>query len=416
MRLCAIDNQLQRQEAQWQCLDQSIRHQNERINTIENQVQDMHETKKNLTMMGQKVYSLNESMQHHTKQINEYQHSIEVVSELYENINYERSEDSNKITALERQMAHLQSQITEVKDYQNEQNETILDLQCRSMQDNLIFYNIKEPETQGQYENTENTLCEFIKHEMKIDEDINFQRVHRLGKQMINQLKPRPIIAKFREQKQRDLIKFAAPDILKSTNYGVREQFPREIEERRKTLYPKMKEAKDEGQRVKLVRDKLFIENVRYLPDRNTMVQNSNRNSKMNSNNGSAPQRTTQHEYNSTKVYYAKTTNRYNNHSKDKNTIQKTATPISNRFALLSGLEDESNHAKQNNGKRMAKSPIDISIETKKHREFSPSNGADRNTHIHFLDSTDEDDPYNSQTEDITNYQENIQDRDKIDN
>jgi SMC interacting uncharacterized protein involved in chromosome segregation len=80
MRLCAIDNQLQRQETQRQCLDQSIRHQNERTNTIENQVQNMHETKRNLTMMGQKVNSLHESMQHHTKQINEYQHSIEVVN------------------------------------------------------------------------------------------------------------------------------------------------------------------------------------------------------------------------------------------------------------------------------------------------------------------------------------------------
>jgi hypothetical protein len=65
-----------------------------------------------------------------------------------------------------------------------------------------------------------------------------------------------PIIAKFKEDKDRELIKYTAPEVLKGSEFGVREQYPREIENRRKLLYPKLKEAKETGQRARLVRDR----------------------------------------------------------------------------------------------------------------------------------------------------------------
>lgn len=50
--------------------------------------------------------------------------------------------------------------------------------------------------------------------------------------------------------------------------FSIREHFPPEIEERRKTLYPVMRSfAKDERNRVALVRDKLYINGKLYEGD-----------------------------------------------------------------------------------------------------------------------------------------------------
>ena len=54
----------------------------------------------------------------------------------------------------------------------------------------------------------------------------------------------------------------AAPQTLKNKPFGVNEQFPREINEKRKQLYPLFKQAKHEGKRASLKIDKLYIEGV----------------------------------------------------------------------------------------------------------------------------------------------------------
>lgn len=59
------------------------------------------------------------------------------------------------------------------------QSEDIIDLQSRSMRDNLIFTGI--PERDG--ENPTDCLKKFLRNEMKVPnaEDVNFDRVHRTG-------------------------------------------------------------------------------------------------------------------------------------------------------------------------------------------------------------------------------------------
>ena len=53
---------------------------------------------------------------------------------------------------------------------------------------------------------------------------------------------------------------------LRNTPYGIRQQFPREIEDRRRELYPIQKEAKRQGKRVALIPDRLYKENELYVP------------------------------------------------------------------------------------------------------------------------------------------------------
>lgn len=146
------------------------------------------------------------------------------------------------------------------------------------MRENLIFTGIPESEVRrGEQENCEAIIREFLKSEMNITPDIQFDRVHRLGRYQSNQQNPRPIIAKFTNYKDKELVRQSAPKTLIGTRYGVNEQFPPEIENRRKLLYAEAKRArKNKENEVKLVRDRLFINGRQFVPPHNSNENNYN--------------------------------------------------------------------------------------------------------------------------------------------
>jgi hypothetical protein len=76
--------------------------------------------------------------------------------------------------------------------------------------------------------------------------------------------RPRPIIARVLYYSDLDKVKKAGRN-LRGTHFGVNEQFPPEIEERRRKLYPIMK--------VVLIRDKLFVNNELVVPDEATHLE-----------------------------------------------------------------------------------------------------------------------------------------------
>lgn len=86
--------------------------------------------------------------------------------------------------------------------------------------------------------------------------DITFHQVHRIGKR--TDKGPRPIVAKFGHFKQKELVKSKGKE-LKGTTFGMNNQFPREINDRRKILHPIMKENRKNNKRASLVVDKLYI-------------------------------------------------------------------------------------------------------------------------------------------------------------
>ena len=76
-------------------------------------------------------------------------------------------------------------------------------------------------------------------------------------------------MAKFHYHQQREAVRQKSYDFsedLKNANLGVGMQWPQQIREARKTLYPIMQREKNNGKTVKLVRDKLFVNGVEYVP------------------------------------------------------------------------------------------------------------------------------------------------------
>lgn len=159
-------------------------------------------------------------------------------------------------TMLETELGQLQQQREELHD-------AIEDLQCRSMKNNLVFTGLKEHRN----ENTEEKLREFIQCELGIDKVIEFGNVHRFQKFVRG--KHRPIVARFIFNNDRQAVKERGY-MLRGTFFGINEQFPAGVEERRKKLYPVMKHHRSIGRHVKLVRDRLFIDGQPYMENADT--------------------------------------------------------------------------------------------------------------------------------------------------
>ena len=125
------------------------------------------------------------------------------------------------------------------------------------MRENLIITGIKEQRLkEGENEDREELLRDFLKNEMQIDRPIHFHRVHRIGPYERNFDTPRPVVAKFERFKDREEVRSAAQRTLKGRPYGVREQFPKVVEDKRKLLYQEMKRVKHNKQnKVRLVRE-----------------------------------------------------------------------------------------------------------------------------------------------------------------
>ena len=111
-------------------------------------------------------------------------------------------------------------------------------------------------------ENTTEMIHELFESKIGITDARNvvkIDRSHRIGRKRDGDRKPRPIVVKFNYRQDREFVRLNARK-LRGTRIGISEQFPEEIENIRKTLYPELKKAKLEGKRAKIVRDKLIIE------------------------------------------------------------------------------------------------------------------------------------------------------------
>ena len=98
----------------------------------------------------------------------------------------------------------VQNNIAEMRKEIEDLKAKQIDLQARSMRDNLVFNGIEEASD----ENTEHVLNDFLKEKMKLDELPVFHRVHRLGKKVYG--RGRPIIAKFANYKEREKVRKGA--------------------------------------------------------------------------------------------------------------------------------------------------------------------------------------------------------------
>ena len=137
-----------------------------------------------------------------------------------------------------------------------------VDVESRSMRDNLIFYSIQEQ----QNENCDTVIKMFCNEKLHIEAtNITLDRAHRMGPD--SSKKPRPLVAKLHYYHERERIRnqgYEHRDTLRLTNQGVGIQRPKAVRDARKALYPIMQRERAKGNQVRLTNDQLYINGSRY--------------------------------------------------------------------------------------------------------------------------------------------------------
>jgi hypothetical protein len=116
----------------------------------------------------------------------------------------------------------------EVVQRENKQlKETLLDVQCRSMRNNLIFSGILENDNSR---GSEDTVRDFMSTQLKLPTDVvfnvTFSRVHRIGKASGN--RAHAITACFDKFKHKEMTKNMGREF-RITDFGMNDHIPTEI-------------------------------------------------------------------------------------------------------------------------------------------------------------------------------------------
>ena len=196
------------------------------------------------------------------------------VSELLKSVNdvlLTTAEVTKTIDNFKSQISTLESRLTnsELKCVSLEKenrvlHERVISIESQSRRDNLLLDGINESPA-GVQEDCFKIVKEILQNKMELDaSQIGIVRCHRDGFRKNTQNvrksfeRPRPIIFKLQNYSDRQRI-WKSRFKLKNTGVFLNEDFPKEINQRRKTLFPIMRAAKRQGKDAFLSVDKLHI-------------------------------------------------------------------------------------------------------------------------------------------------------------
>ena len=169
-------------------------------------------------------------------------------------------------STMEKKLRVTQGVVTQLQTKVLQQQEEIIDLKSRSMRENMVFTGLDEDANES-WETSKTKVLNFVKNVLKVPQtelnEIQIDRAHRLGAKSTN-ARSRPIVAKFCNTHSKNILFKYLKNLKGVPGYSVNEQYPPEIQERRKRLWPMFKEAKEKGNEVKWNVDKLVINHRTY--------------------------------------------------------------------------------------------------------------------------------------------------------
>lgn len=235
----------------------------EEIKQIKSKMASIEKIEKTVNCINAKVSDLETKIKHLDNRVSETEKSCQFQSSENESNKKEIKSAKTDLKQLKDKCANLEKNTKTLNDNSAKVDSKLLDIETRSMRDNLMFYGIPE---EGENENCEILVKKLFDNVLKIPQSENFlfDRVHRVGRKSG---KPRPIVAKFHYYSERERVRQASfnyGEQLKAANMGVGAQLPKDIRDARKPLYSAMKKAKSDGKNVKFVGKKLLIEGEEY--------------------------------------------------------------------------------------------------------------------------------------------------------
>ena len=122
-------------------------------------------------------------------------------------------EMSTSITFINNSVEEMKAENFKLKDQIEKLRDRVIDVQSRTMRNNLIFYNIEETEDYQNKENivsSEKILVAFLKDKLNYKDEIILERAHRIRRSRIGpngRHTSRPLVAKFLSYKQKEEIR-----------------------------------------------------------------------------------------------------------------------------------------------------------------------------------------------------------------
>ena len=151
----------------------------------------------------------------------------------------ESSEAKESASAAQRKSKELETENMNLKSEIALLKSKVTQQESQSRRNNLLFNGIVEKDNES-WEDCEKLICGVIKNTMGVEIVPKFERVHRIGHKIPG--RNRTVIAKFSFFKERDIVWNQRKKLAK-TGYRISEDFPSEIVEERKVLYPIWKAA-----------------------------------------------------------------------------------------------------------------------------------------------------------------------------
>ncbi|KAK3720039.1 hypothetical protein QZH41_004587 [Actinostola sp. cb2023] len=196
---------------------------------------------------------------------------IETLKSDVQNLKEQHQNLNNHTRALERTISYTQEQI----DKQTARN---IKLEAYTRRSNLMLFGVKENQQQARQENTLEALKETLVEELKIPKEkvdsFRFERVHRIpSRPNTNTDHRRPIIARFSFFQEKKEVFQYVKNIHHSSGISIADDFPREIIEIRKKLWPVLKAAKKEKKVAYFKVDRLIIDGCTYYGEETDDLQ-----------------------------------------------------------------------------------------------------------------------------------------------
>ena len=186
--------------------------------------------------------------------MNDIQHSLEFTQAEVQDLKKQSVSSTSQVPSKSDPVKRLEDLENDFADLQDK----IDDLESRSRRNNLCFEGVPEQDGgEKTWEATEKRLRELVLPKLEVPEDIVIERAHRVGQRQRSQ-RPRKIIARFVNFKDKEKV-LKARKWLVGTNIYINEDFSDRIKMIRKDLWPKVKAARQAGQRAFLCYDKIVF-------------------------------------------------------------------------------------------------------------------------------------------------------------
>lgn len=233
-----------------------------RLGKLDSIEQQLTKVTQKLSNLESRITVLESSSQDLDKRVGDVEASRAVDSQTCDDILSKQDNIGKQLNEERKKLQKLAVEFESLSKSNDSMKEEMVDLQSRSMRDNLLFFGFSEPATfdERRSEDCARKILNFCAETLKIENahsEIKIERAHRVGKYVSQ--KSRPIVVKFNHYPDKTKIKSKAFTELKDSNYRVSEQFPKAIQDRRKQLIPVMVKAKQDGKNAHLSYDKLII-------------------------------------------------------------------------------------------------------------------------------------------------------------